>query len=153
MPLWKMTFHLSIRRNTGWVPIVQWFLEAGNSRGPYNFKLYSKMLVFFFCNGVSGDFPGSPVVKTSCFHCRGTDSIPGQGTKIPQTTECGKKKKSMSVLLLQLRKKKFLQPYLEERWTNYSPWAHSLLLHSWEWFLHFFRLVKQYGGLPRWLKW
>ena len=64
------------------------------------------MLVFFFCNGVSGDFPGSPVVKTSCFHCRGTDSIPGQGTKIPQTTECGKKKKKYVCITFAIKKKK-----------------------------------------------
>ena len=30
------------------------------------------------------DFPGSPVVKTPGFQCRGMGSIPGQGTKIPQ---------------------------------------------------------------------
>ena len=28
------------------------------------------------------DFPGGPVGKTPHFHCRGTGSIPGQGTKI-----------------------------------------------------------------------
>ena len=31
----------------------------------------------------AGDFPGHPVVKTLCFHCRGSDSILGWGTKIP----------------------------------------------------------------------
>ena len=33
-----------------------------------------------------GDFPGGPVVKTPCFHCRGAGdvgSFPGWGTKIP----------------------------------------------------------------------
>ena len=30
------------------------------------------------------EFPGSPVVKTQHFHCRGPGSIPGLGTKIPQ---------------------------------------------------------------------
>lgn len=30
-----------------------------------------------------GDFPGSPVIKTLLFHCRGTNSIPSQQTKIP----------------------------------------------------------------------
>ena len=30
--------------------------------------------------------PGSPVVRTWHFQCRGPGSIPGQGTKIPQTT-------------------------------------------------------------------
>lgn len=29
-----------------------------------------------------GDFPGSPVVKILCFHCRGVSSIPSWGTKI-----------------------------------------------------------------------
>ena len=29
------------------------------------------------------DFPGGPVIKTPCFHCRDTGSIPGQGAKIP----------------------------------------------------------------------
>jgi len=24
-----------------------------------------------------GEFPGGPVVRTLCFHCRGTGSIPG----------------------------------------------------------------------------
>ena len=32
------------------------------------------------------DFPGSPVVKTLHFHCRGMSSIPGQGTKILHVT-------------------------------------------------------------------
>ena len=30
-----------------------------------------------------GEFPGSPVVRTPCFHCRGHGLIPGWGTKIP----------------------------------------------------------------------
>ena len=29
------------------------------------------------------DFHGGSVVKPLCSHCRGTGSIPGQGTKIP----------------------------------------------------------------------
>ena len=32
----------------------------------------------------SRDFPGGPVVKTSCFQGSGADLIPGQGTKISQ---------------------------------------------------------------------
>ena len=35
------------------------------------------------------NFPGSPVVRTRCFHRRG----PGQETKIPQTAWRGQKKK------------------------------------------------------------
>ena len=34
-----------------------------------------------------GDFPGSPLVKTSSFHCTGTGSIPGLGTKIPHVAQ------------------------------------------------------------------
>ena len=33
----------------------------------------------------------SLVVKSPRFHCRDMDSIPGQGTKIPHTVQCGKK--------------------------------------------------------------
>ena len=33
---------------------------------------------------IDRDFPGSPVVKAVCVHCRGSvGSIPGRGTKIP----------------------------------------------------------------------
>ena len=35
------------------------------------------------------DFPGSPVVRTRRFHCRGPGSIPGQGTNIPQAKQSG----------------------------------------------------------------
>ena len=31
-----------------------------------------------------GDFPGSPVASTLCFHCWGAGSVPGQRTKILQ---------------------------------------------------------------------
>ena len=37
------------------------------------------------------EFPGCPVVRTWCFHCRGPGSIPGGGTKIPQATRRKKK--------------------------------------------------------------
>ena len=36
----------------------------------------------------------SPVVRTQCFHFRGTGSIPGQGTEILQATSHGHKKKN-----------------------------------------------------------
>ena len=40
------------------------------------------------------DFPGSPVVKTLCFHCRGhTDLIPHQGIRIPDAFWCSQKVK------------------------------------------------------------
>ena len=40
------------------------------------------------------DFPGGPVVRTPCFHCRGHGFDPwnpGSGTKIPQATWYGQK--------------------------------------------------------------
>ena len=40
------------------------------------------------------DFPGSPVVKTLCFHCRGqTDLIPHQGIRIPHAFWCSQQVK------------------------------------------------------------
>ena len=33
------------------------------------------------------EFPGGPVVRIWCFHCRGPGSIPGQGTKILHAAE------------------------------------------------------------------
>ena len=41
----------------------------------------------------SEEFPGSPVVRVSRFHCQGRWLIPGQGTKILQAGQCGQKKK------------------------------------------------------------
>ena len=40
-----------------------------------------------------GDFPSSPVAKTLPSNTGGTGSIPGQGTKIPHTTQQKRKKK------------------------------------------------------------
>ena len=37
-------------------------------------------------NSVSGDFPGSPVVKAWPSSAEGVDSIPGQGTKVPHAS-------------------------------------------------------------------
>ena len=39
------------------------------------------------------EFPGSLVVITPCFCCRGTGSVPGQVTKIPHAVQLSKKKK------------------------------------------------------------
>ena len=43
-----------------------------------------------FCEG----FPGGAAVKTPYFHCRGTCSMPDQGTKIPQAGRCDQKNKN-----------------------------------------------------------
>ena len=46
------------------------------------------LTVYFLLTLISvfGDFPGSPVVKTSPSNAGGAGSIPGQGTKIPQAS-------------------------------------------------------------------
>ena len=41
-----------------------------------------------------GDYPGGPVVKIPCFHCRGCGFDPNQGSKIPHAAWCVQKKKS-----------------------------------------------------------
>ena len=40
-----------------------------------------------------GEFPGGLLVRIQCYDCRGLGSILGQGTKIPQATRHGQKKK------------------------------------------------------------
>ena len=37
--------------------------------------------------------PGGPLVKASCFKCRGMGSVPSWGTKILQACQCGQKKR------------------------------------------------------------
>ena len=45
----------------------------------------------------AGTSPSGPVVKTLHFHCRGTGSIPGQGTKIPHIPYGMAKKKKLTI--------------------------------------------------------
>ena len=45
----------------------------------------------------SQDFPGGPVIKTPCFHCRGMGLISGWGTKIPHAVPCGQINKQIQV--------------------------------------------------------
>ena len=49
-------------------------------------------------NGVVQEFPGSPVVRAQHFHYQGPDSIPDQGTKIPQSMWCNQKKRKWQCL-------------------------------------------------------
>ena len=42
---------------------------------------------------MSQDFPGGPVIKTPCSHCRDHGSIHGQETKILQAVRVAKTKK------------------------------------------------------------
>ena len=44
---------------------------------------------------MEGGVPGSPVVKTLCPQCRGTGSIPGQGTMILHAAKCRQRNKKL----------------------------------------------------------
>ena len=66
--------------------------------GKFCYKLYINK--FDFKTYICWDFPGHPVVKNLCFHCKGIGSISGQGTKIPHAAWCSQKNKNMHMLLL-----------------------------------------------------
>ena len=62
-------------------------ISLTNKRGKYVFSNLAK-------DGcVLWDFPGSPVVKTPCFYCRGCGFNPCQGNKILHTVQHGQKEK------------------------------------------------------------
>ena len=70
------------------------------------------------------EFPGGLVVKTWHFHCRGSGSIPDQGTKIPQATGHNKKKNpkvklpcDTSIRLLGIYPKKANTPIQKDAYT------------------------------------
>ena len=68
-------------------------ISLTNKRGKYVFSNLAK-------DGcVLWDFPGSPVVKTPCFYCRGCGFDPCQGNKILHTVQHGQKKKKGMVAL------------------------------------------------------
>ena len=50
-----------------------------------------------FCT-IKDKFPGGPVVRTQCFHCRGLSLIASRGTKILQAVQHVKKKKKKKAL-------------------------------------------------------
>ena len=56
--------------------------------------IYLFPYIFHNKNEILRDFPHGPMVKSLCFHCKGTGSIPGQGTKILYTCGTVKKRKS-----------------------------------------------------------
>ena len=60
------------------------------------------------------EFPGGPVVRTRRFHCQGSGSVPGWGTKIPPS-RVAKKKRLILVLQWLL-----LGPHLEKTWWDFT---------------------------------
>lgn len=66
----------------------------------------------------NGDLLGGPVVKTPCFQCRGQESNPSQGTKIPHTgASQPKEKKEENEIkgFLMFNAKHFHNEYFEKR--------------------------------------
>ena len=62
------------------------------------------MFAFFFFHGVS---LAVQWLKLRASTARDTGSIPGQGTKIPQTTECGQNKNWYVFITFAIKKKSF----------------------------------------------
>ena len=66
--------------------------------GEYDFTVWPRSLTVIYLlhldlNSRLRELPGDPVVETWHFHCHGPGSVPGQGARIPQATQCGQKKK------------------------------------------------------------
>ena len=61
--------------------------------GKFCYKIYINK--FYFKTYVCWDCPGRSMVKNLCFHCKGTASISGRGTKIPHAAWCSQKSKNM----------------------------------------------------------
>ena len=61
------------------------------------------------------DFPGCPVVKTQCFHCRGTGLIPVQGTfnKSHMLYRVAKKEKNASWKFMEFKEKNASWKFME----------------------------------------
>ena len=76
-----------------WVQSLSWEDSYTSNRCNLLHVNYSSVKLFFK-KWTSGEFPGSLVAKSPCFHCKGTGSNPGHGTKILQTARPGKRKQN-----------------------------------------------------------
>ena len=79
----------------------------------------------------SWQFPGGPVVRTSCFHCRRHSLISGQGTKIPKAAQCRKNKNQETFC-----------PIKNKRVTS----IYFLSVY----FLHVYTYTHMHGALQKW---
>ena len=61
--------------------------------GAYELGHLIQGLTNFVFKGSEWDFPGGPVVRTLCFHCRGPRFDPWVGAKILPATQHGQKRK------------------------------------------------------------
>ena len=69
-------------------------LETGSGDGCKTLNVLNATELYVYLKMIFREFLGSPVVRTQHFHCRGPGSIPGWGTRIPQShSSAGKKEK------------------------------------------------------------
>ena len=59
------------------------------------------------------ELPGDLMIRTQCFYCSSSSSIPGWGAEILQTMWCGKKKKKKRKKKIEREKEK--KKYAEEK--------------------------------------
>ena len=98
-PNFKLYFSVHVAEHTNSVSLSE-VLLAGITQAHFSHERFlpqsqigwarmSPPLSFKFSvkKSVAGDFPGGPVVKNLPCNVRDTGLIPGQGTKIPHTTE------------------------------------------------------------------
>ena len=78
---------------------IPWTEKPGRLYSPWGRKqwntteqLTSSLSLRVYLNTLTGDFPGSPEVKTLPFNAGGAGSIPGQRAKMPHASQPKKKK-------------------------------------------------------------
>ena len=107
------------------------------------------------------EFPGSPVVRTQDFHCRGPQfysSIPGGGTKIPQAMRCSQKSNvCISLTILRFPFSLVFSSYIYYHVPPYiflliyHAWSSQVFLNFWLDILHGFRKFQQVSFLSSFL--
>ena len=63
--------------------MFRFYLTFERCKQKYTQYSRNRHIILLYRKDMFWEFPGGPVVRTLCFHCRGPSSIPGWGTKIP----------------------------------------------------------------------
>ena len=79
---------------------------------PYFSRCYFTLLYLTFKSGCQGISPVVQRLRLRAPSAGGTDSIPGQGTKIPQAARCSRKKKKKKKRVPEIHSTLFLWPCL-----------------------------------------
>ena len=61
------------------------------------------------------ELPGDLMIRTQCFYCSSSSSIPGWGAEILQTMWCGKKKKKKKERKKKIERENEKKKYAEEK--------------------------------------